>query len=215
MSITYPEAPTSVNSKKVGGTAVMNSGSALFPTGATGVYERAAKARKSRGTPLAWVAAPVAVVLIGGAIYLSATHQPATRQPTPVASRTVTTQSGAPAPILKVQPSAPLTQTTRRTHIQIPVKTIEPAPRTNSIHKVTRAATVSNTGSATAPAAVTLAPSVTAPTPAPATPTPGTFAFTPAAPATSTVSSTPDTVTPAPTAAAPAPSSGAQPSPQP
>jgi hypothetical protein len=221
MSITYPEAPSSTTSKRAGGTAIMNSGSALFPTGATGVYERAAKARAGKKTPLVWVAAPLAVVLIGGAAYLAVTHQKAAA-PAPTAhmtTTTVTTPIAVRATSLNVQPAAPaapapvVAQTNRVTHVQTSVRTTGPAPRAKADAHVTRTTTISHSVLSTPVAApVQAAPAVIAPNPA-AAPTPGTFAFTPAAPAASAVITTPDTVTPA-AAPVPAPSPAAQPAPQ-
>ena len=219
MSITYPQAPSSPTAKRAGAASVMNSGSALFPTGSTSVYERAAKARNGKSMPLAWIAAPVAVVLIGGAVYLSAAHQKAT-PPAHAASTAVTTTITAPATSLNVKPVAPsAVQTTRETHIQTSVTTTAPAPRVNPAPRVTRTATVSrsvSTPPAASTAPVTPAPTAITPAPAPAAATPGTFAFTPAAPAASTVNTTPETVTPPAAVSAPAaaPSPDAQPAPQ-
>ena len=222
MSITYPEAPTNVASKRNGEASIMNSGSALFPNGATGVYERAAKARSGKSMPLAWVAAPVVVVLIGGAVFLSATHQAqhTTAAPSVAASTAVVAPAAAPTS-LKVQPATPIVaQTTRVTHVQTSVKTTAPAPHATATPRVTRTTTVarsvSSAPTAAAPTQAIPAAIVPAQAPTASTPTPGSFAFTPSAPvanpAANTVTTTPDTVTPA--APAPAPSSDAQPAPQ-
>lgn len=47
------------------------SGSALFPAGSTGLYDRARKARSSKTTSLAWVAAPVVALVGGGVLWLA------------------------------------------------------------------------------------------------------------------------------------------------
>lgn len=232
MSITYPEVkPSSASTpgaSKPAAANIMNSGSALFPGGSTEVYERASKARSGGNMSLAWIAAPVAVVLIGGAVYLATAHRPTASQtvapaaPTQtVSSSTTTTQvptTQAPPPALAVQPAVPAADTTRHvvTHTRIveapaaPVERVEhvraaAAPVHVARTRVTRTETApSQAASAEAPAPVMAAPAQ-AVTPAA---TPGSFALTPAPEAAP--EATPS-VAPTTTDAAPAAPSGDKP----
>ena len=101
MSITYPETQPSRSPKASAGAAIMNSGSALFPSGSTRVYERSAKARSGKSNLMLWIAAPVAVVLVGGAVLLSSGHHSAAPvRTTAIATRSVTTLQQPTPPVV-------------------------------------------------------------------------------------------------------------------
>jgi hypothetical protein len=228
MSITYPETQSSRASKSPTGPTV-GGGSALFPGGAANLYDgaRGSRARGGKGTPIAWVAAPVALVLIGGAIALSLPHHAAapgshatittttstTPQPLaqaaaspPAASQAVNAESVAPPPA----PVAPVTQKTVA-HIatQDEVRTTTArGGKASSTRTVTRSATTETLP--TGPVAYDQTPAgqggqATVSPQAPPTATPGNFAFT--APATG-----PNGAQPAP--AAPTAAPAGQPAPQ-
>jgi hypothetical protein len=183
MSITYPEVQTSSPRAAVSAVSpnVMNSGSALFPIGSAKVYERAVRARASRSLPLAWIAAPAAVVLIGGAVYLStAQHPMAARSVAPVPSAqtvsgTTTTRTTAPGALspAPAAPAAPV-ETTRHVATRSRVTQSPAAPPASHVARtITRTQAVSAAQPAPAPV---MATPVQGATPAA---TPGTFAFTP------------------------------------
>jgi len=201
MSITYPEAQATGASRKPANPAVMNSGSALFPKGSTSVYERASKVRKSssKSAPIVWIAAPIAVLVIGGGVYLASTQHPATVQKVAAVS-TTTASTTTPAPVLSTtsatSASAPVQTTTRTTHTvaeKVSAPVASPAPERTvrpAAHHVTRTATSDSTTVSAPPAPVTATPA-----PAAATPTPGTFSYSPPAAAVTpaTPAATPDT----------------------
>ena len=100
MSITYPENQ-STRAAKTTAAPVAGGGSALFPGGAANLYDRARSKRggqPGKGLPVAWIAAPVAVILIGGAIALSLPHHAAAPAKV-LRTATSTTSSAAPAPL--------------------------------------------------------------------------------------------------------------------
>ena len=107
MSITYPEAQPGRTAKAATAPAARD-GSALFPGGAANLYDRAraSRARGGKGLSAAWIAGPMAVVLVGGAIALSVPHHAAA--PTASSHTTVsTTTSTAPAPLVAAGKPAP------------------------------------------------------------------------------------------------------------
>jgi len=239
MSITYPETQSSRASKPPGAPAI-GGGSALFPGGAANLYDRARGTRRARGgkgSPIAWVAAPAAVVLIGGAIALSLPHHAA---PPASHTSTTTTTSTASQPLAQAAASAPaasqsvnaktagspaapsaqktLTHTKTRDAVRT---TTAHGGQASSTRTVTRSATIETLPTGPVPydqtaavqggqaAASTQTPQVGSPVPA--TPTPGNFAFT--APATGPNGAQPALAAPtAAPASQPAPqAAGAQP----
>jgi len=236
MSITYPEAQPTRASKAAPAAA---GGSALFPGGAANLYDRARSPRSGKGAGFspAWIAAPVAVVLIGGAIALGVPHHGAQ---TATAARTTTTTTTAAAPLAQASTPSAAPVKAEAAPPAMPGKTVTqattlrsgtaPAPvhsaRASTSRSVTRSTTAEALPSApmaysqasggdqtAAPAPAQSAPVQSAPAqaaaPAASTATPGNFAFT--APATGPGGAAPVAATPT-TSSAPASGGQATPS---
>jgi fused signal recognition particle receptor len=183
-------------------------GSALFPAGGAGLYDRAAKARRSqKSTSVAMIAVPVAVVALGGAFYLSTmSGRPATSAhalaPVPAAqSVTRTTSQTTTAPVAAIQPRADTDATSSQARpVQQALRQAPAAP--NRVRAQRAPAGDAASGLPDQPPAIPAAPSVAAPVP-----TPGTFQFTPAPPAvTAPPVTAPPVVAPAPVVDSVAPS---------
>jgi hypothetical protein len=225
MSITYPEAQSSRASKSTTAPAV-GGGSALFPGGAANLYDRARGTRSARGRkgmPIAWIAAPVAVVVVGGAIALSLPHPAAA----PVLHAITTTTSTASRPLAQAAapaPAAPVVQkpvsmqktvthtatldavrtTTARGGHASSARTVTLSANTETLPAGPVPYDPASSAQGGQPAVSPQAPQTAAPDPV-AAPTPGDFVFT--APATGLNGAQP-------TPAAPGTASGNQPAPQ-
>jgi hypothetical protein len=120
MSIVYSETKFSNTSKADVRNAASSDASVLFPGEAANLYRRNTPAAGGRSAKLAWIAAPIAVVVIGGGLLVALPHAKTVQSATATVSRTTVAPAAtaktaptplAPAPAAKARANAAIPQT--------------------------------------------------------------------------------------------------------